>query len=144
MGALTLLKPDLYGPAAADAGGNPAGPPVLHGGECRCGAVFFPLQPYGCEVCGRHGDDLRPRALAGRGALIAAAVVHIHQNRPGPGAPARQAPFVVGSIALDDGPVVRTLLDAAEAPEPGARMEARLVETGGETPTLDLRFAPVA
>lgn len=144
MGAPTLLKPDLYGPAADDAAESKKSPPVLHGGECSCGAVFFPLQAYGCEVCGRHGADLRPRDLAGRGALIAAAVVHIHQGRPGPGgAPARQAPFVVGSIALDDGPVVRTLLDVTEAPAPGSRMEARLVEIGGETPTLDLRFAPV-
>ena len=143
MGAQTLLKPDLYGPPAAEDAG---GAPVLRGGECVCGAVFFPMQSYGCEVCGCHGEDLRARDLAGRGALIAAAVVHMHHARPGPGgAPAREAPFVIGSIALDDGPVVRTLLDADGAPEPGARMTARLVETpGGEHPTLDLRFSPDA
>ena len=140
MGAQTLLKPGLYGSAAGEDAA------VLRGGECACVAVFFPMQSYGCEVCGRHGEALRPRDLAGRGSLIAAAVVHMHQGRPGPGGtPPRQAPFVVGSIALDDGPVVRTLLDCAEAPDPGTRMTARLVETpGAEAPLLDLRFAPAA
>ena len=57
MGAQTLLKPGLYGPPAGEDAA------VLRGGKCACGAVFFPMQSYGCEVCGRHGEALRPRDL---------------------------------------------------------------------------------
>src|SRR5262245_20452118 len=97
MPAVTLLKPALY--AAV-----PDGVPVLRGGRCRCGYVFFPMQTYGCERCGCAGDALTPAALAGRGRLVATARVHLHAD------PARPAPFTIGTIALDAGPVIRTLL----------------------------------
>jgi len=70
--------------------------------------------------------------------------VHRHHD------PNRPTPFVVGTVALDDGPVVRTLLVGAdgsplvEAPTADAgRVEAMLVPVskksdGGEV--LDLRF----
>jgi hypothetical protein len=126
------LKPELYD------GGQP---PSLRGGVCTCGYVFFPLQNYGCERCGRFGEDLRPKDLAGRGRLIASATVHLHS-------PDRPTPFVVGSIALDDGPVVRTLLtDTPPNLAPGARMETVLVAIDpGEdgAPRVDLRFMPAA
>ena len=113
---------------------------VLHGGECVCGHVFFPMQAYGCEVCGRHGQALQPMALRGRGRLIASATVHIHADK------ARPAPFTIGEIVLDQGPTVRTLLaDGTGDPPPGAPMRATLVRVGGEIgdDILDLRFAPL-
>ncbi len=139
-----ILKPGLYG-----AEGTPAFPnhPSLKGGRCQCGYVFFPLQSYGCEVCGRSGDALQPQALSGCGTLIASATVHIHAAARTPTgrtdvAP-HTAPFTIGSIKLDDGPTVRTLLvDVDErALKPGQRMVSRLVSVAtGAEPILDLRF----
>ena len=125
-----LLMPQLYD------GGSP---PALQGGVCDCGHVFFPLQAYGCERCGGHGTRLRPKRLAARGRLVASAVVHLHAGE-------RPAPFVVGAIALDDGPVVRTLLTGTDVSlPPGCRMVGTLVPvTPAEdgTPRVDFRFAP--
>jgi uncharacterized OB-fold protein len=127
-----LLKPALY---RAEGSESDPSHPALLGGACECGYVFFPMQGYGCERCG--STRLTPRALCGRGKLIASAQVHLH------GGKTRQAPFTVGSIALDDGPIVRSLLTADDAAlRPGEQMVARLVAVvdaeGAER--LDLRF----
>lgn len=125
----TLLKPTLY---ATDG--------TLQGGRCICGHVFFPMQGHGCEVCGRHGADLQPMTLQGRGKLLSSTVVHLHADK------ARPAPFTIGKIMLADGPVVRTLLvDPAREVEPGTAMATTLVAVGtgddGQA-ILDLRFKP--
>ncbi|WOH63950.1 Zn-ribbon domain-containing OB-fold protein [Bradyrhizobium sp. BWA-3-5] len=143
-----LLKSDLY---ASEGTTSAPDYPSLKGGKCaHCGYVFFPLQPYGCEVCGRAGDSLKPLALSGCGTLIASTKVHIHKPR----APAersdikpREAPFMIGSIKLDDGPTIRTLLvDADErALKPGQRVVGKLVPVGeGAQVILDLRFTPAS
>jgi len=129
MPSAPLLKPDLY--TATDR-------PALLGGRCTCGHVFFPMQTYGCEKCGRHGNALAPFELAGEGELIASAQVHMHAGK------GRDAPFTVCAVRLKDGPMVRTLLvEGAEDLEPGTKMVAVLVpvasEEGGR---LDLRFEP--
>lgn len=138
--SIPLLKPKLYVPADGD------GVPALLGGRCRCGYVFFPMQTFGCERCGATGEALEPMKLRGRGTLVAAATVHRHHD------PSRPTPFVVGTIALDDGPVVRTLLVGAdgtpldEAPVAGSvRVEAVLVSVAKKSDgneVLDLRFRP--
>ena len=132
---LPLLKPDLYESGVNDT-------PLLRGGRCECGHVFFPMQTFGCERCGRSGAALQPLSLAGRGRLRSAATVHIHADEK------RKTPFVIGTIALDDGPIVRTLLldPPADRDAPGTRVEAMLVpietvESGQHA--LDLRFRPV-
>ncbi|HEY2872183.1 MAG TPA: OB-fold domain-containing protein [Reyranella sp.] len=118
-----LLKPSLYTPAAA-----------LLGGRCACGHVFFPMQTHGCEVCGRHGADLQPMTLSGRGTLLSSTLVHLHADK------ARPAPFTIGKVALAEGPVVRTLLsDPAPSFAPGTAMKAVLVPV--EDGKSDLRFA---
>jgi uncharacterized protein len=126
----TLLKPELY---------DDGTPPALRGGICDCGYVFFPLQHYGCERCGRSGANLRPKSLAGRGKLIASAVVHLHAGD-------RPAPFIVCTVALDDGPIVRTLLADTIGPlAPGTSMTSTLVAVGpGEDGVMrkDFRFSP--
>ncbi|SDI62851.1 MULTISPECIES: Zn-ribbon domain-containing OB-fold protein [Bradyrhizobium] len=132
------LKSGLYSDAAKD--GVP-GELVLHGGRCHCGYSFFPMQSYGCERCGRHGNDLKPSLLSTRGTLLARAVVHLHANTN------RTAPFTIVKVALDDGPVVRALLAENEPEgEPGQRLLAKLfaVESSeaGEN-TFDLRFVAV-
>lgn len=134
----SALKPSLYTvPEGADA------VPALRGGRCVCGHVFFPMQTYGCEKCGRTGEALQPVLLAGTGQLVASARVLMHARKD------RQAPFTVVSVRLDEGPVLRTLLaqDSAAPLPSGLRMQATLVEVGradtGE-PIIDLRFAAAA
>jgi uncharacterized OB-fold protein len=129
-----LLKPALY-----RAEGTAAAPdhPALLGAACACGYVFFPVQRYGCEKCG--GQGIEPRALTGRGRLLASARVHLHAGK------GREAPFTVGSIALDDGPIVRTLIAEDAGPLPvGQRMVTTLapVADAEGAPRLDLRFVP--
>ena len=131
------LKPHLY--TVPDGGG--ASVPQLRGGRCSCGYVFFPMQTYGCEVCGRAGDALQPALLRGQGALVASARVLLHANKD------RTAPFVVVSVKLADGPVVRTLLvqDTTDRLAIGQPLQACLVEIGRDDagdPIVDLRFAP--
>jgi len=119
-----LLKPTLYTASG-----------TLLGGRCTCGHVFFPMQTHGCEVCGRHGVDLQPMILSGRGTLLSSTVVHIHADK------ARATPFTIGKVLLADGPVVRTLLiDPDKEVAPGTVMVTALVP--GSDGTLDLRFAP--
>jgi uncharacterized OB-fold protein len=129
-----LLKPTLY--RRAGAAERPDAPALL-GGVCACGHVSFPLQAYGCERCG--GTDVQPRALAGAGRLLASARVHLHAGK------GREAPFTVGSIRLQDGPIIRTLIDGDHARlRPGVAMVATLAEvtdTDGAQ-RLDLRFVP--
>lgn len=128
--SLPVLKPALYAR-------NGDQPPLLLGGRCECGYVFFPMQTFGCERCGKFGDALQPMTLQGRGQLRSAATVHIHADER------RRAPFVIGTIALDDGPVIRTvLLDApADHVAPGTRVEATLTPVDTDAgQALDLRF----
>ena len=67
--------------------------------------------------------------------------VHLHAGK------GRVAPFTVGSIRLDGGPIVRTLIVEDAGPlEVGARMVTTLASvTDAEgAPRLDLRFASEA
>lgn len=99
------------------------------------------MQTYGCEVCGRTGDALQPALLRGEGTLVASARVLLHASKD------RTPPFVVVSVKLADGPVVRTLLaqDTTERLAIGRPLRACLVEVGRDDagdPVVDLRFAP--
>lgn len=129
-----LLKSHLYSEASSE---GRSSDPVLQGGRCRCGYVFFPMQTHGCERCGNNGDALTPQLLSTCGTLLASAAVHLHadKNRP--------TPFTIVKVALDDGPVVRTLLaDDSGDVAPGQRMQTKLVSLqrdDGET-VFDLRF----
>ena len=128
-----LLKPALY--ASEGTAADPAHPSIL-GGACPCGYVFFPMQHFGCERCG--STEVKARALSGRGKLIASARVHLHAGKH------RTAPFTVGSIKLDDGPIVRTLLIDDDKPfHPGDSVVTALVEIRDAEGNArhDLRFA---
>ncbi len=134
MAETELLKPALY---AAEGTASVPDHPSLKGGKCQCGYVFFPLQTYGCEVCGRTGDALQPMALSGRGTLIASSTVHIHAAKN------HEAPFTIGAIKLDDGPTVRTLLVDVDAKglKPGQAMVTKMVPVSSAAgSTFDLRF----
>jgi uncharacterized protein len=128
-----LLKPALYRGEGTDA--EPEHPALLGGACLTCGYLFFPLQAYGCERCG--GLDLAPRPIAGAGTLLASARVHLHTGK------GREAPFTVAAVALDDGPIVRTLVaDGSHAPRAGERMVTvlALAADAEGAPRLDLRF----
>lgn len=127
-----LLKPMLYSQDGSDA--DPTHPAIL-GGACACGYIFFPMQNFGCERCG--STDLKPSALTGRGTLIASARVHLSASKH------RTAPFTVGSIRLDDGPIVRTLLIEDDRPfHPGDAVVTSLIEVrdADGVAKQDLRF----
>ena len=125
----------LFSAEGTDAAANV---PALLGGKCNaCGSVFFPMQTYGCEACGSL--DLVPQRLTGRGKLICSAPVFMSMN------PALPAPFTIGSIELEDGPKVRTMLAVEQGDDlsPGDAMTALLVpQTREGKGEHDLRFAP--
>lgn len=130
----TGLGDELFQPT--EASGDSA-PPALYGGRCNsCGYVFFPPQSYGCERCGSTKIDRTE--LDGRGTLIASAVVHRHLD------PARPAPFIVGSMELEQRVVVRGLIEAGQdALAPGCPMETLIVaETRPDRGATDIRFRP--
>ena len=134
MQSFKLLKPHVY---LDESNNGRRSEPTLKGGCCRCGFVFFPMQTYGCERCGSHGNALAPRSLSTHGTLLASAVVHLHADK------SRTTPFTIVKVTLDDGPVVRTLLasDCGDV-APGRRMKAKLEplrSDDGET-VFDLRF----
>ncbi len=113
--------------------------PALLGGRCSCGHVFFPMQWFGCEKCGRHDSDLSQIKLSGRGMLRAYAQVHLHA-RPSP-----RVPFTVLEIELDDGPIIRALFDQPTAA--GLRKGEPMVSTiaqYGEVEVLRFRRADAA
>lgn len=94
-----------------ESGASAPGHPGLVGGRCACGHTFIPMQNYGCEVCGRASEDLKPVLLGGRGRLKSFAEVRRHQFA----FPA--TPFTLVVIELDDGPIVRALLESPTDPD---------------------------
>jgi uncharacterized OB-fold protein len=81
------------------------------------------VQRFGCEQCGASGDDLTDVALTGRGRVLAAVVVHEH---PQPDVP---TPAVIGSVLLDEGPVLRALLVGPGTERAGAMVTAAAGES---------------
>ncbi len=78
--------------------------PALIGGRCACDRVFFPYQPYGCEVCGAGPNEIARVELPGRGVLQSVVRVHRHGRED------RDKPLALGRVALDDGPEIEVLL----------------------------------
>lgn len=128
-----LEHPTLY--EASD-----AGPPVLLGHRCgQCGLAGFPRQSLGCESCGGGGDNLKPITLVARGKLVSFAVVHRHAGKD------IAAPFIMGEITLDDGPLIRCTLSAET---PGALMIGQSMigvlehNPAADASVRELRFKP--
>lgn len=124
--------PGLYDVAAAA--------PALSGTRCdACGATFFPPLAIGCEVCG--SADLRDVTLAGRGRLHSSATVHRHRGGD------IEAPFTIGEILLEDGPLIRATMVSNDAVQIGDAVEAQWAVTkidddGNET--IEPRFGRAA
>ena len=122
-----LEHPSLY--QASD------GAPLLAGCRCAaCGYVGFPFQNFGCEKCG--GADLAPAQLRARGVLVSFAHVHRHAGKD------IAAPFAIGEIRLDDGPLIRcTLASGAQAQFVGQTMVGVLEHNPASEPDVrELRF----
>ncbi len=62
----------------------------------------------GCPACGAGEDHLDPADLAASGTVYSLATVHRHRGRD------VEAPFVMGEIQLDDGPLIRATMAVAE------------------------------
>lgn len=112
--------------------------PALAGGKCAdCNHIFFPMQSYGCEVCG--SQNLEPMLLSGQGELLASAQVNM------PAGKHRPAPFTIGSVKTKDGAFIRTILDVAPMTslKTGISVVTCLVdEPRPDKGTKDLRFKP--
>lgn len=113
--------------------------PVLFASRCAaCARVSFPRQSFGCEACG--GQELTEVEIAARGVLLSFALVRKHMGAD------IAAPFAIGEIRLEDGPVIRcTLADGLEE----ATLRAGAIVAGvltnnpkSSADVLELRFAP--
>jgi uncharacterized protein len=79
--------------------------PSLRGSQCSgCDTTFFPALSIGCEVCGADEASLEPIALDASGVLHSIATVHLHQGHD------IEAPFAIGEIQLDGGPLIRATM----------------------------------
>jgi hypothetical protein len=114
--------------------------PALRGTRCdACGSTFFPPFGIGCEVCGAGADQLSSTSIAATGVLHSVATVHLYHGDD------ITAPFAVGEIQLDAGPLIRcTLVDLLDLDAIGRRVEAhwvvaRLDADGNEV--VEPRFA---
>jgi len=112
----------------------------LMGCYCEsCGKTFFPPQTYGCENCGGLPEKLKLVDLKGSGELMSFATVYKHFS------PIIQTPFIMGSIQLEDGPVIEAVIDCEDDSElrVGTKMKAVLVENEkdqNDTIFVDYRF----
>jgi hypothetical protein len=107
--------------------------PQLIGSRCAaCQSTFFPPLGVGCEKCGADGDQLRETPIGAVGVLHSVATVHLHAGKD------MEAPFTVGEIQLDDGPLIRAVMkDQVAVDQIGARVSAEWVvantgEEGGD------------
>ena len=92
--------------------------PVLQGTRCAsCNTTFFPVLSLGCEVCG--STQLDAIVLEAEGVLHSVATVHLYQGHD------IEAPFAIGEIQLDAGPLIRaTMAEVVERDAIGARVAA--------------------
>jgi len=116
------------------------GVPVLLGTRCdACGSTFFPPLGVGCEVCGAGPDQLGSTAIAATGVLHSVATVHLYHGDD------IAAPFAIGEVQLDAGPLIRcTLAEPLDLDAIGRRVEghwvvARVDADGNEV--IEPRFA---
>ncbi|MCF8608929.1 OB-fold domain-containing protein [Gordonia sp. HY285] len=111
------------------------GTPTLTGTRDSTGYISFPQQTAGSLLNGDHGAHLSAVPLSGRGEIHATATVRFHPN------PDIDVPFTVASIVLEEGPMVRGILDVADSGQVDDLVVATtaVVRLGGED-LNELRF----
>lgn len=108
-------------------------------GSCRrCTAVVWPAQPFGCERCGAHGDDLDVVDVPAQGTAHSFATVHTHPTLP--------VPFTVIEVLLEAGMLIRAVCDTEDVPAIGDPVRAvgrgaagRLLFVGADRETAATR-----
>lgn len=115
--------------------------PSLKGCRCKCGYVFFPRQHYGCEMCGATEGDIEDIELNGKGQLRAFTKVHRSHLKN------HKAPYYVGTIVLDAGCEIRSLIDVTDESllSVGQTVYSTLTVVAHEEgkKVVDLRFTPM-
>jgi uncharacterized OB-fold protein len=125
-----LFRPDVV--ALVD------GLPTLIGSQCEvCGDIRFPRAPA-CPKCHASSERLKPRALARSGELATCSRV----ERGPAGIP---APYLVGYVALKDGPrvlarVSADTLDASALIGGRCTLEIGTLSETGDGPLQGYRF----
>jgi len=111
------------------------GIPTLAGVRDTSGFVSYPQQDAGSLLNGDHDAQLTPVPLSGRGRIHATATVRLHPS------PDIETPFTVASIVLDEGPLVRGVLDVAESGRIGDSVVATTTAIRrGDDELYELRF----
>jgi uncharacterized OB-fold protein len=96
--------------------------PKLLGTECTaCQFRWFPAVHFGCEQCGAYGEDLKSKVFSGIGSVLSCVDV-----ADGEGS------FVLASIELDVGPVLRGIIEATGSTVIGEKVEAFVANINGE------------
>lgn len=114
------------------------GVPTLYAMTDSTGYVTYPFQHLGSQKTGEFGDQVSRTKLRGTGTVTALATVNFHQN------PEIEVPYVVASIVLDEGPMVRAVVAPGTEPSIGTRVRATTTRVARkETELAELRFAPV-
>ena len=98
---------------------EPDGAVQLVGGRCQnCGRATVPHPVYGCEGCGAAPSDIKPTVWVAKG--VVRSIVQLHARKSG-------SSTWVAKIALDDGPLIRGLVDKhMQNVSAGSRVEGRL------------------
>lgn len=133
MSTLDLRDPTLYAPSGS---GDSAVLLALR--DPATGALAFPRTPYGVGATGTPAEAAEPVMLSGRGEVLVC--VPVHQKLT----PDMVLPLRVARIRLEEGIVLDGVIDGAEEPRPGTKVQAVLVpeERAGVT-VLGCRFRPV-
>lgn len=101
--------------------------PYLVGNRCRrCGNLFFPPRAV-CPACLRD-DTLEPHPMGSQGTLETFSIVF--QAPPG-----FEAPYLLGFIRLDEGPVIFSLLADCDPFNPDLAVGQRLELVIGQVKT---------
>jgi uncharacterized OB-fold protein len=102
--AVFSRQPSLY---RCDESGNL----TIIGSSCRfCRKVSCPSGRYGCPHCGAAAEAQDLCDLSGQGSLKGFVLVNV--DLPGE----RSAPYIVGTIALEEGPIIEGILLASGDP----------------------------
>ncbi|ELB89370.1 hypothetical protein Rwratislav_29844 [Rhodococcus wratislaviensis IFP 2016] len=111
------------------------GTPMLTGVRDSSGYVSYPRQDAGSLFNGDHGPALTPVRLSGRGKIQATATVRLHP------VPDIETPFTIAAVVLDEGPLVRGVLDVVDSGRIGDEVVAiTTVVRRGEDEIHELRF----
>lgn len=114
------------------------GAPTLYAMRDSAGHITYPFQQYGSEKNGQLGEQVSRIQLQGTGSITALVTVNFHQN------PDIEVPYVVASVVLDEGPMVRGVIAAAGQAGVGTRVRATTTQVKRrETEVAELRFAPL-